>query len=71
VEDILREYFQHFATSFFVEFVNCVSAFANAKLPNIRLVLYFLVHLFINYILFINYTAVFALSMESVHVLFI
>lgn len=37
VEDILREYFQHFATSFFVEFVNCVSAFANAKLPNISI----------------------------------
>ena len=27
VEDILREYFPNFAALYFVEFVNCVSAF--------------------------------------------
>ncbi len=41
VEDILREYFSNFSTLYFVEFVNCISAFANAKLPNIRFFLFF------------------------------
>ena len=36
VEEMLREYFQYFAGSFFVQFVNCLGAFANSKFSHVR-----------------------------------
>lgn len=38
VEEMLREYFSHFAPSYFVQFVNCLDTYANSKFPHVRLV---------------------------------